>query len=132
MADSIPATVDNAIRNPCDRILIGVTSYVFHYETFSGKAFEGAKLALLDALGRVFETLKAGPEEKSIIGHFVPNLEVPNGFKLPGTSFRLDPVKGAYDLGTLIRYLDHNYAFPSAEWGHPSVSVPIHPSTEIY
>ena len=44
----------------------------------------------------------------------------PNGFKLPGTGYQLDPLKGAFDMGSMIRYLDHNDAFPGAEWGHPS------------
>ena len=55
-----------------------------------------------------------------MLGPVVAGTTVPNGFRLPGTSHQLDPVKGAFDLGTLIRYLDHNDAFPGAEWGHPS------------
>ena len=43
-----------------------------------------------------------------------------DSFKLPGTLCELDPVKGAFDLGSLIRYLDHNVGFVDAEWGHPS------------
>lgn len=46
-----------------------------------------------------------------------------DGFRLPGTKYQLDIVKGAFDLGTMIRYLDHNDAFPGAEWGHPSDNI---------
>lgn len=89
--------------------------------TFSTtKSLERAKLALFDALGCVFETLRESQEARAIIGPVVPGSLVPEGFRLPGTSFQLDPVKGAFDLGSLIRYLDHNDAFPGAEWGHPS------------
>lgn len=45
---------------------------------------------------------------------------MPDGFRVPGTGFQVDPVKGAFDLGVLIRYLDHNDALGGAEWGHPS------------
>ena len=50
----------------------------------------------------------------------MPHTVVPSGFRLPGTDHQLDPMKGAFDLGTMIRYLDHNDAYPGAEWGHPS------------
>ncbi len=113
-------TADDNTRHPYDQIIVDITSYVFSYEVSSPKVFERAKTALLDSLGCAFETLKQSPQARLIIGPVVPGTEVPNGFKLPGTSYRLDPVKGAFDLGSLIRYLDHNDAFPGAEWGHPS------------
>lgn len=113
-------TADDNTRHPYDQILVDITSYVFNYEICSPKAFERAKIALLDALGCAFETLKQSPEARLVIGPVVPGTQVPNGFRLPGTSHELDPMKGAFDLGSLIRYLDHNDAFPGAEWGHPS------------
>lgn len=103
-----------------DQVLIDITTYVFHYQIDSPKAWARGRLALLDALGCALETLHSSPECASIIGPTVPNTTVPNGFRLPGTSYQLDPVKGAFDLGSLIRYLDHNDAYPGAEWGHPS------------
>lgn len=112
---------DNSTRLPPDQIIVDITNYVFHYEISpDSKVWERAKTALFDALGCVFETLKQSPEASTIIGPVVPETIVPNGFKLPGTSFQLDPIKGAFDLGFLIRYVDHNDAFPRAEWGHPS------------
>ncbi len=114
-------TADDSTRLPYDQVLVDITEYVFHYEVPPvSKAWARAKLALFDALGCVFETLRESPEARAIIGPVVPGSLVPEGFKLPGTSFQLDPVKGAFDLGSLIRYLDHNDAFPGAEWGHPS------------
>ncbi len=112
---------DDSTRLPYDQVLLDITKYVFHYEIASdSKAWERAKLALFDALGCGFETLKESQEARALIGPVVPGTVVPNGFKLPGTVFQLDPVKGAFDLGSLIRYLDHNDAYPGAEWGHPS------------
>lgn len=103
-----------------DRILVEIKDYVFAYEVLSPYAWARAKLALFDAVGCALETLKQSSECRAITGPVVRGTVVPNGFRLPGTTFQLDPVKGAFDLGCLIRYLDHNDAFPGAEWGHPS------------
>lgn len=104
----------------CDQILVDIVRYVFHYEVTSPRAWERAKVALFDALGCAFETLRESKEARQFIGPIVQDTIVPNGFNLPGTSFQLDPVKGAFDLGSLIRYLEHSDAFSEAEWGHPS------------
>ena len=66
------------------------------------------------------KSLKENPDCARMIGPVVPGTIVPNGFKLPGTNFQLDPIKGAFDLGAMIRYLDISDAYPGAEWGHPS------------
>lgn len=119
--NSIITVGDDSTRLPYDQVIVDITVYVFHYEIPpESKAWERAKTALFDALGCAFETLKQSPEAGTIIGPVVPETIVPHGFKLPGTSFQVDPIKAAFDLGTLIRYLDHNDAFPGAEWGHPS------------
>ena len=106
--------------NAYDQVLIDITKYVFHYSIESPKAVQHARYALLDALGCAVESLCLSPECANLIGPVVAETVVPNGFRLPGTSYQLDPVKGAFDLGLLIRYLDHNDAYPGAEWGHPS------------
>ncbi|KAM0796366.1 MmgE/PrpD family-domain-containing protein [Usnea florida] len=106
-----------------DDVLEDITAYVFHYQVDSSKAWARSRHALLDALGCALETLHTSPECVRIIGPVVPNTTVPNGFRLPGTSYELDPVKGAFDLGSLIRYLDHNDAYSGTEWGHPSDNI---------
>lgn len=103
-----------------DQLLQDIVTYVYHTEVTSALAYKRARVALLDSLGCVIETLAQSSEARAFIGPVVPGTIVPNGFKLPGTIFTLDPVKGAFDLGSLIRYLDHNDANPGAEWGHPS------------
>ena len=113
-------SADNSARLPYDQVLVDIVNYVFHYEVTSPRAWERAKVALFDALGCAFETLKESREACDLIGPVVEGTSVPNGFRLPGTSLQLDSVKGAFDLGSLIRYLDHSDAFPGAEWGHPS------------
>ena len=103
-----------------DRVLVDIITYVYRYEIQSSRAWRCAKIVLLDALGCALETLTESDEARALIGPVIPGATVPNGFKLPGTPYQLDILKGSFDLGSLIRYLDHNDAFPGAESGHPS------------
>ena len=114
---------ENQSAESYDDVLVDITTYVFHYEVHSARAWERSRLALLDAIGCAIESLQTNPECANIIGPVVPGTIVPNGFRLPGTAHQLDPVKGAFDLGSLIRYLDHNDMFPGSEWGHPSDNI---------
>lgn len=111
---------DDNSRQTYDQVLVDVITYVYHYQIDSSRAWSRAKLALLDAIGCALETLDESAEARAMIGPIVKGTVVPDGFKLPGTPYQMDPLKGAFDLGSLIRYLDHNDAFPGAEWGHPS------------
>ena len=106
-----------------DQALVDITSYVFHYNIDNSEARKRSRLALLDALGCAIESLHSSPECASLIGPIIPGTIVPNGFRLPGTRHQLDPMKGAFDLGSMIRYLDHNDALGGAEWGHPSDNI---------
>jgi 2-methylcitrate dehydratase len=55
-----------------------------------------------------------------LLGPIVPGTVVPHGARVPGTGFQLDPVQAAFNIGTLIRWLDFNDTWLAAEWGHPS------------
>lgn len=112
----------NSMSCPYDKPIVDITQYVFHYQIDDQKAWSAARVALLDAMGCAIETLSTSEECQKLLGPTVPGTEVLNGFRLPGTNLSLDPVKGAFDMGTLIRYLDHNDALSGAEWGHPSGS----------
>ena len=102
-----------------DRILVDIVEYVYHYQINKPSSFHRARLLLLDSFGCAMESLH-DDAVKMIIGPHVPGTVVPNGFRLPGTAMQLDPVKGAFDFATMIRYLDHNDALGGVEWGHPS------------
>ncbi|KAL8670910.1 MAG: hypothetical protein Q9168_004577 [Polycauliona sp. 1 TL-2023] len=117
MDDDTPASLARATTT--DHILTDIARYVYHYEIRSRPAIERARTALLDAVGCAMETLSSR-ESPAFIGPVVHCCTTRGGFRLPGTAFELDPVKGAFDLAVLIRYLDHNDAFTGAEWGHPS------------
>ena len=55
-----------------------------------------------------------------MLGPVVKDTKVPFGVRVPGTDYELDPVKGAFDIGCIVRWLDYNDTWLAAEWGHPS------------
>ncbi|PWY82046.1 2-methylcitrate dehydratase [Aspergillus heteromorphus CBS 117.55] len=103
-----------------DPIIRNIVHYVYHGEITDEKVYQRARVALLDALGCIIETLHLSPDCRDLVGPIVPGIIVPGGVRIPGTEHTVDPLKGAFDLGALIRYLDHNDAYAGAEWGHPS------------
>ena len=105
-----------------DQPIIDVAHYIFHYQIPDTEqaVWKCARGALLDAIGCAIETAATSHEYRALLDPVVVGTVVPNGFRVPGTELQVDPVKGAFDLGVLIRYLDHNDALGGAEWGHPS------------
>ncbi len=114
MVASIPS-----IRPEPDKVLVDIADYVLHYDIHSHEAFDTARLCLMDALGCGLEAL-SHPACTKLLGPIVPGTAVPNGAKVPGTQFQLDPVQAAFNIGTMIRWLDFNDTWLAAEWGHPS------------
>ncbi|KAI0007042.1 MmgE/PrpD family-domain-containing protein [Xylariaceae sp. FL0662B] len=82
-------------------------------------AFDTARWVFLDTLGCGLEGLRF-KECTKLLGPIVPGTVVPNGTRVPGTDFVLDPVSGAFNIGAMIRWLDYNDCWLAAEWGHPS------------
>ena len=102
-----------------DRLLMDIASYVMDKAVGSEEAYATSRLCLMDALGCAMAAL-AHPACTKLLGPIVPGTVVPNGARVPGTSFQLDPVTAAFDLGTMLRWLDYNDTWLAAEWGHPS------------
>jgi 2-methylcitrate dehydratase len=112
------ASVSNE-RPPPDSVLVDIADYVVHHRVASALAYETAHHCLIDSLGCALEALEY-PACTKLLGPIVPGTVVPNGARVPGTSFELDPVQAAFNLGTMIRWLDFNDCWLAAEWGHPS------------
>ncbi len=106
-------------RPETDQVITDIVDYVLDYEIKSDLAFRTAHHCLLDTLGCGFEALTY-PACTKLMGPLVPGTIVPNGAKVPGTSFQLDPVQAAFNIGAMIRWLDFNDTWLAAEWGHPS------------
>ena len=110
---------DVNIRPAPDPELTAIADYVIDYGVDSVEALDTACYVLMDALGCALLALRF-PECARLLGPTVPGTTVPDGVRVPGTGYVLDPVKGAFDIGTLIRWLDFNDTWLAAEWGHPS------------
>src|SRR5574338_1259991 len=102
-----------------DKVLTDIVDYVLNYEIKNDLAWKTAHYCLLDTLGCGLEALTY-PACTKLLGPIVPGTIVPNGAKVPGTSYQLDPVHAAFNIGTIIRWLDFNDTWLAAEWGHPS------------
>jgi 2-methylcitrate dehydratase len=107
------------VRPTPDKVLVDIADYVLEYQVTSPLAYETARYCLLDTLGCGLEALEY-PACTKLLGPIVPGTVVPNGAKVPGTPFQLDPVQAAFNLGAMIRWLDFNDTWLAAEWGHPS------------
>jgi 2-methylcitrate dehydratase len=104
---------------PPDPLLDRIADYVIRPDLLPESAFETARICLMDALGCALAAL-AFPACARLLGPVVPGTVTPNGARVPGTSFQLDPATAAFNLGTMIRWLDFNDTWLAAEWGHPS------------
>ncbi|MDL2357428.1 MAG: bifunctional 2-methylcitrate dehydratase/aconitate hydratase [Pseudomonadota bacterium] len=102
-----------------DQELVDIVDYVLDYALTSELAFETARHCLIDTLGCGLEALSY-PACTKLLGPIVPGTVVPHGARVPGTAFELDPVQAAFNIGTMIRWLDFNDTWLAAEWGHPS------------
>ncbi|OZI38351.1 2-methylcitrate dehydratase [Bordetella genomosp. 10] len=107
------------VRPDPDQVLVDIVDYVLDYEIASPPAYETARNCLIDTLGCGLEALEY-PACRKLMGPIVPGTIVPNGAKVPGTQFQLDPVQAAFNIGAMIRWLDFNDTWLAAEWGHPS------------
>ena len=106
-------------RPQADDLLLKIADYVLQYKVHSEEAIQIAHYCLLDTLGCGMEAL-AYPACTKLLGPFVPGIQVKNGARVPGTEYILDPVQAAFNLGSMIRWLDFNDTWLAAEWGHPS------------
>lgn len=112
-------TVSSSDRPDPDPELLAIADYAHGAVIDSDVAYETARLCLMDTLGCGFLALRH-PECTKHLGPLVPGTAVPHGARVPGTPFVLDPVKAAWDLGAMVRWLDFNDTWLAAEWGHPS------------
>ena len=112
------APISNVRPDP-DQVLVDIADYVLDFPIDSTLALETARHCLIDTFGCGLEALTY-PACTKLMGPIVPGTIVPNGAKVPGTSFQLDPVQAAFNIGAMIRWLDFNDTWLAAEWGHPS------------
>ncbi len=107
------------VRPAPDQVLVDIANYVNDFQITSTEAYDTARNCLIDTLGCGFEALDY-PACTKLLGPVIPGTVVPNGAKVPGTAYQLDPILAAFNIGAMIRWLDFNDTWLAAEWGHPS------------
>jgi len=110
---------ESAARPEADKVVKDIADYVHNYQVKTDLAMETARLCLIDTIGCGLEGLRF-KECSRLLGPVVEGTTVPNGTKILGTDYQLDPIRGAFNIGTMIRWLDFNDCWLAAEWGHPS------------
>lgn len=113
------ADIRSAVRPAPDQPMVDIADYVIDYRIDSQEAYDTARYMLLDSLACAMLAMKF-PDCVKHLGPLVPGGELPGGARVPGTSFELDPAQAAFNIGTLVRWLDFNDTWLAAEWGHPS------------
>lgn len=111
--------IRSAQRPDPDQSMVDIANYVVDYKIDTAEAYTTARYMLLDSLGCAMLAMKH-PECVKHLGPLVPGATLAGGARVPGTSFELDPVQAAYNIGVQVRWLDFNDTWLAAEWGHPS------------
>ena len=111
--------VEDNVKPDYDQVLQDIAEYVLNASIDSSVAYETARLCLMDTLGCGMLALNFS-ECTKLLGPIVPGAVLPGGARVPGTNYELDPVQAAFNIGTMIRWLDFNDTWLAAEWGHPS------------
>lgn len=111
--------VDDNLKPKTDELLLTLAEYTHDAKIKSELAYETARYCLMDTLGCGLLALQY-PACTKLLGPVVPGTIVPQGSRVPGTTFELDPILAAFNIGTAIRWLDFNDTWLAAEWGHPS------------
>src|ERR671914_297729 len=107
------------IRPPPDALLLEIAAYAADYVPSSAEGIDTARYCLMDTLGCGLLALRY-PDCTKHLGPIVPGALLPNGARVPGTDWQLEPVHSAFNIGAMIRWLDYNDTWLAAEWGHPS------------
>ncbi len=114
-----PHDIRSAERPAPDRVLVDIAAYARDATIASDIAYETARYCLMDTLACGFQAL-AFPACRRLLGPVVPGATMAGGARVPGTSYELDPVQAAFNIGAMVRWLDFNDTWLAAEWGHPS------------
>jgi len=107
------------VRPAPDQLLTALADYALNAKITSAEAYDTARWCLADTLACGIMAL-AYPACTKLLGPVVPGTTIKHGARVPGTAYELDPVQGAFNIGTIVRWLDFNDTWLAAEWGHPS------------
>lgn len=99
------STQELNIRPQFDREIVNIVDYVMNYE-ISSKPRMTLRITVCSTRSAVvWKRWNTRPVK--LLGPVCGTL-VPNGARVPGTQFQLDPVQAAFNIGAMIRWLDFN------------------------
>src|SRR3954465_9090137 len=107
------------VRPAPDALITQLADYALNAKITSDEAYDTARWCLADTLACGIMAL-AYPACTKLLGTIVPGTSIVNGARVPDTSYELDPVQAAFNIGAIVRWLDFNDTWLAAEWGHPS------------
>ena len=119
MSRSPSPDIRSAKRPDWDKEFADIADFVCSTDIDSDVAYETAHYCLMDTLACGFQALDY-PACTKLLGPVVPGATLAGGARVPGTSYELEPVMAAFNIGTMNRWLDLNDTWLAAEWGHPS------------
>ncbi len=102
-----------------DELLQVVADYTLTNRDEDNSTLKDASYCLIDSLGCALEALEYHACTK-ILGPMFEETTTSMGSRIPGTNLILDPITAAFNIGTMIRWLDFNDTWLASEWGHPS------------
>jgi len=105
-----------------DPVFVQIADYVLSFEITSPLAYETATYCLMDTLGCGFQALQV-PACTKLLGPVVPGATLTRGARVPGTSYELDPINAAFNIGTMIGWVDCNDTGFAAGGAHPADNV---------
>ena len=112
--------MDASRSSKFDSVIENIVDYVLNQDvSASEEAMETARYCFMDTIGCGLYALQY-PACTKMMGPIVPGATLDNGARVPGTNYELDPVRSAWNIGAMIRWLDYNDTWLAAEWGHPS------------
>ena len=110
----------STVRPEFDSVISAIAGYVLDdTAASSADAMVTARYCWMDTVGCGLYALQF-PACTKLLGPIVYGADMRGGARVPGTAYELDPLRAAWNIGTMIRWLDFNDTWLAAEWGHPS------------
>jgi 2-methylcitrate dehydratase len=105
---------------PTDALIQEIAAYTHALNGLNALASKNAALCLMDSLACAYASLN-DPLCTTRLGPVVEGTLVPGGMPIFGTPHVLDPVKAAFDISCMVRWLD--FSDTTFTGGHPSDNV---------
>jgi 2-methylcitrate dehydratase len=103
-----------------EQFIAQLVEYVFSKKQFSSSTLKLASYCLMDSIACAIASLNERDCVRQL-GPLVAGTVVPNGVPVFGTGDHLDPVKAAFDISAMIRWMD--FSDTTFAGGHPSDSI---------